>query len=93
MSNAALYLHPGGYDTSGPQLLGRISAGESFLRGYLRHADVERYYFWNIAGRPIPELEALLQRIHAPSKPITWIGQTNPVTSARSACSTCRCRA
>ena len=50
--NAALYLHPGGYDTSGPSLLGRLSAGESFLRGYLRHADVDRYVFWNAASRP-----------------------------------------
>lgn len=75
MSNAVLYLHPNGYDTSGPELLGRISAGESFLRGYLRHADVDRYYFWNIAGRPQSELEALLARIHPPQKPVAWIPQ------------------
>jgi glycosyltransferase involved in cell wall biosynthesis len=77
MSNAALYLHPGGYDTSGPELLGRISAGESFLRGFLRHAEVDRYYFWNIAGRPQAELDQLLARVHAPAKPITWINQTH----------------
>ncbi|THD82075.1 MAG: glycosyltransferase [Phenylobacterium sp.] len=77
MSNAALYLHPGGYDTSGPSLLGRVSAGESFLRGYLRHADVDRYYFWNIDGRSQEELDALLTRIEAPKRPITWIGQTD----------------
>lgn len=76
MNNAALYLHPNGYDTTNPALLGRISAGESFLRGYLRHADVDRYVFWNIAGRPIADLEALLARIEAPKKPITWIPQT-----------------
>lgn len=77
MSNAALYLHPGGYDTSGPALLGRLSAGESFLRGFLRHADVDRYYFWNVAGRPLPDLEALIQRIEPPRRPITWLPQTN----------------
>lgn len=77
MSNAALYLHPGGYDTSGPALLGRLSAGESFLRGYLRHAEVDRHYFWNVAGRPLPDLEALLNRIEPPRRPITWIPQTN----------------
>lgn len=75
MNNAVLYLHPNGYDTSGPELLGRISAGESFLRGYLRHADVDRYYFWNTAARPQAELEALIARIHPPARPITWIGQ------------------
>lgn len=77
MSNAALYLHPGGYDTSGPNLLGRLSAGESFLRGFLRHAEVERFYFWNVAGRPQAELDALLQRIEPPTRPVTWLPQTN----------------
>jgi glycosyltransferase involved in cell wall biosynthesis len=76
MSNAALYLHPNGYDTTGQSLLGRHSAGESFLRGFLRHADVDRYYFWNVAGRPQPDLEALVHRIQPPTKPVTWIGQT-----------------
>lgn len=77
MTNAALYLHPNGYDTTSPELLGRVSAGESFLRGYLRHADVDRYVFWNIAGRPIEELDAMLARIQAPQKPISWIRQTD----------------
>jgi glycosyltransferase involved in cell wall biosynthesis len=77
MSNAALYLHPNGYDTSGPQLLGRISAGESFLRGYLRHAEVDRYYFWNVAGKPEAELNELLARVHPVDKPVTWIAQTD----------------
>jgi glycosyltransferase involved in cell wall biosynthesis len=77
MTNAVLYLHPGGYDTSSPALLGRLSAGESFLRGYLRHADVERYVFWNVAGRPVEELEKLLARIQPPTKPISWIPRTS----------------
>ena len=77
MTNAAFYLHPQGYDTSGPALLGRLSAGESFLRGYLRHADVERYYFWNVAGSRQADLDALLERVHPPKKPITWIAQND----------------
>lgn len=77
MTNAAFYLHPNGYDTTGPALLGRMSAGESFLRGYLRHADVDRYYFWNIAGKPEAELNALVERVHPPTKPITWIPQAD----------------
>lgn len=76
-ANAAIYFHPGGYDTSGPNLLGRLSAGESFLRGYVRHADVDRFHLWNVAGRPQAELEALLQRIEPNDKPISWIGRTN----------------
>ncbi|HEY8574124.1 glycosyltransferase family 4 protein [Phenylobacterium sp.] len=76
-NNAALFLHPGGYDTSGPHLLGRLSAGESFLRGFVRHAEVDRFHFWNAGGRGQPELDALVQRIEAPSRPINWIAQTN----------------
>lgn len=79
MSNAALFLHPNGYDTTGQALLGRHSAGESFLRGFLRHADVDQHYFWNVAGRPQAELEALVDRIEPPRKPVTWIGQTRRV--------------
>jgi glycosyltransferase involved in cell wall biosynthesis len=76
MSNAAIYLHPNGFDTSGQVLLGRHSAGESFLRGFVRHADVDRFHFWNIAGRPQAELDALVERIEAPTRPISWIPQT-----------------
>lgn len=76
-SNAALYFHPGGFDTSGPNLLGRLSAGESFLRGYLRHADVDAYHLWNVAGRPQADLEALLHRVEAPAKRVNWIAQTD----------------
>ena len=77
MSNAAIFLHPNGFDTSGKVLLGRHSAGESFLRGFVRHADVERFYFWNVAGRPQAELDQLLARIETPTKPVTWIGRTD----------------
>lgn len=77
MSNAALFLHPDAYDTTGKSLLGRHSAGESFLRGFLRHGDVERYYLWNVAGRPQADLDALVARIEPPRRPVTWIGQAD----------------
>lgn len=76
MSNAALYLHPDGYNTQTQSLMGRHSAGESFLRGYLRHADIDHHYFWNVAGRPHQELVAMVQRIEPLTKPQTWIGKT-----------------
>jgi glycosyltransferase involved in cell wall biosynthesis len=37
MSTAAIYFHPEAYSTSGPRLMGRNAAGESFLRGFLLH--------------------------------------------------------
>lgn len=75
MANAAIYLHPDGFDTSAKRLLGRHSAGESFLRGFVRHADVDRFYFWNAAGKPQASLDALVARIEAPARPIQWIPQ------------------
>lgn len=75
MANAAIYLHPDGFDTSAKRLLGRHSAGESFLRGFVRHADVDRFYFWNSAGKPQASLDALVARIEAPARPIQWISQ------------------
>ncbi|WP_395671823.1 glycosyltransferase family 4 protein [Phenylobacterium sp.] len=74
MANAAIYLHPNGFDTTGKELLGRHSAGESFLRGFLRHADVDRFFMWNSAWKPQAELDALLARIHPLAKPVRWIG-------------------
>jgi glycosyltransferase involved in cell wall biosynthesis len=77
MSNAAIFLHPNGFDTTGKALLGRHSAGESFLRGFIRHAEVDRFVFWNAIGRPQAELEALVDRIQPPARPVQWIAQTD----------------
>ena len=34
---AVIYYNPEAYNTSGPRLMGRNAAGESFLRGFLKH--------------------------------------------------------
>lgn len=36
--SAAIYYHPEAYSITGPKLMGRNAAGESFLRGYLAHS-------------------------------------------------------
>ncbi|MBS0335165.1 MAG: glycosyltransferase family 4 protein [Proteobacteria bacterium] len=54
--------------------MGRLSAGEGFLRGFLAYADVDRFHLWNAHGRPLEELEPLLRRLGPPPKPVTWIG-------------------
>lgn len=77
MANAAIYFHTDGYDTSGKRLLGRHSAGESFLRGFLRHAEVDRFHLWNVGARPTDELDALIARIEPPARPVRWIPQRN----------------
>jgi glycosyltransferase involved in cell wall biosynthesis len=77
MPNVALYLNPEAFNTKGPALMGRQSAGEGFLRGYLRHARTEAFHFWNIADRPVAELNAFVQAIGAVDRPVTWIARND----------------
>lgn len=74
MTSAAIYLHPEAFDTTGKRLMGRHSAGESFLRGLLRHGTGEHLYAYNAADRPRAELQTLMDRIQPGSKPAKWIG-------------------
>ncbi len=41
---AAIYYHPEAYTISGPKLMGRNAAGESFLRGFLKHHNPEAFW-------------------------------------------------
>ena len=41
---AAIYYHPEAYTTSGPKLMGRNAAGESFLRGFLSHSQSKEFW-------------------------------------------------
>jgi glycosyltransferase involved in cell wall biosynthesis len=74
MSNAALYFHPDGYDTTTGRLMGRHSAGESFLRGFLRHAEVDQFEMWNVSGQPTDRMHALVERIQPPNRSVRWHG-------------------
>jgi starch synthase len=40
----AIYYHPEAYSTSGPKLMGRHAAGESFLRGFLRYSRGSQFW-------------------------------------------------
>jgi glycosyltransferase involved in cell wall biosynthesis len=73
MSNAAILMHPDGYDTRGRRLMGRQSAGEGFLKGLLRHADVDRFHLWNFTDLPTAALDRLVERIEPPRRPVRWI--------------------
>jgi len=47
---AAIYYHPEAYTTSGPRLMGRNAAGESFLRGFLSYSRATE--FWAQVHKP-----------------------------------------
>lgn len=80
MSNAAILFHPDGYDTGGRRLMGRQSAGEGFLKGLLRHADVDRFHLWNIANLPTRTLDALVAKIGPPARPVRWIANRSQLS-------------
>jgi starch synthase len=46
----SIYYYPEAYTTSGPKLMGRNAAGESFLRGFLSHSTSSE--FWAQVQRP-----------------------------------------
>ena len=41
---AAVYFRQDAYSISGPTLMGRMAAGESFLRGFLRHSQAAEFW-------------------------------------------------
>ena len=42
--NPVIYYHPEAYTTTGPKLMGRNAAGESFLRGFLTHSHSTEFW-------------------------------------------------
>ena len=48
--NSVIYYHTEAYTTSGPKLMGRNAAGESFLRGYLNYSNATA--FWAQVQKP-----------------------------------------
>lgn len=73
MATAALYLNPEAYDTTGHQLMGRHSAGESFLRGFFAHARTNQLHLWNIANNSPEELQQFLSRFDLRGRKVRWI--------------------
>ena len=68
--SAAIYYHPEAYTTSGPKLMGRNAAGESFMRGFLQHSRAERFAV------------QVMERAHAQSfADVAWsLDRKEPVT-------------
>lgn len=77
MAGAAIPLDEEAYDATIPRPMGRNSAGAGFMRAWLRHADVDRIYLWNLYNRTEADLEPLLQRLGPPCRPATWIAATD----------------
>ena len=77
MHNAAIYFHPDAYDTTGARLMGRHSAGESFMRGFLRHAQIDQLHLLNASNRSSDNFQPLLNRIEPSTRPVRWLDRTS----------------
>ena len=66
---AAIYFIPEAYTTSGPKLMGRNAAGESFLRGFLQYSTASE--FWVQVADP-EYAKAFVESVHT-------AGRTEPV--------------
>ena len=67
----AIYYHPEAYTTSGPKLMGRNAAGESFLRGFVSHSTGSE--FWAQVQRP--------EHAQHFAAAVSSLGRTEPVRS------------
>jgi starch synthase len=68
---AAIFYHPEAYTTSGPKLMGRNAAGESFLRGFVAHSTSSE--FWAQVQRP--------EHAHHFASAVASLGRSEPVRS------------
>jgi glycosyltransferase involved in cell wall biosynthesis len=73
MTNAAIQFNSEPFNAAIPRPMGRHSAGEGFLRGFLKHADIEAFYFWDHFGEDRAVLDALVQRQGPPTRPVVWL--------------------
>ncbi len=82
-AGAAIPLDQEAYDAAIPRPMGRNSAGEGYLRAYLRYADVDRIYLWNVDDRRRADFDGLLNRLGPPSGPVTWLDAVDRAGLAR----------
>ncbi len=72
----AIYYHPEAYTTSGPKLMGRNAAGESFLRGFVSHSTSSE--FWAQVQRP--------EHARQFASVVASLGRREPVRSVDKSC-------
>lgn len=71
-ANLAIHYHPDGFDTSVQRLMGRQSAGEGFLRGWVRHAEIDHLYC-QAKSQELAQQFAQTARGWGWNGPFTWL--------------------
>lgn len=79
--NAAIWYAQDGFDPNAKGINGRRVAGESFLRGFLRHADVEEFVFLSKFVEEVDPVKELAAKIR-PGVPVRAVSLMRPTTIA-----------
>ena len=74
---AAIYYPPDGYKISGPKLMGRHAAGESFLRGYLLHAKTDKFWVHATETQHAQDFSDTVRRYHPDAEKVAFISSEN----------------
>ena len=80
-ANAAILYRPEAFTTQGTKLMGRQAAGEGFMRGFVRHANVERLFCYAPRREHVEHFAAAAQAA-GNKRPIAWLNETDPRTPA-----------
>lgn len=73
-TNAAIFYQPEGYDTGRQKLMGRHAAGEGFLKGFLRHSDVNTLYCYAANKEFAGHFQRLVGSF-GNNRPICWLDE------------------
>ena len=79
--NAAIWYAQDGFDPKAKGINGRRVAGESFLKGFLRHAAVDEFVLLSKTADELSPVRALAQELR-PGKPVRHVPLLRPSTMA-----------
>ena len=84
--NSALHYEVEAFDTSRPKLMGRHAAGESFLRGYARHAAADTLLCYARTRKDFEDFERRVAELGGRRRPCQWIAQGDLAGLGRAGC-------
>ncbi len=80
-ANAAIWYAQDGFDPSAKGINGRRVAGESFLKGFLRHAELEEFVLLSKGVEDVAPVRVLAERLR-PGKPLRQVPLLRPASMA-----------
>jgi len=84
--NSALHYEVEAFDTSRPKLMGRHAAGESFLRGYARHAAADTLLCYARTRKDFEDFERRVAELGGKARPCQWITHGDQAGLGRAGC-------